>query len=93
MQVQPHLRHILSEDEKDKDQRLFAFEMQDECLKVGLLSNKAIAIAKSISNIFQQKAVIKPPPENECQTCQSKFIMFFKKRVLCAMCGHSFCQK
>lgn len=96
MLARPNLRQLTvdTEDkEKEKDQRLFAFEMQDDALKVGLLCNKAIAIAKSISNIFHQKALLNGHLEAECQTCQSKFMTFFKKRHVCSMCHHSFCQK
>lgn len=77
----------------DKDQRLFATELEDCTLKIGLLSNKAVAIAKLLRDMLQRNLSDRKDQDHEaCPGCSNKFIIFYRKRHICSSCALPYCQ-
>ena len=74
------------------DNTFFEFAITDLEIKIGLFGNKAIGIAKIISEVFEERDEV-PIQDSKCAKCEKKFIPLIRKRHPCNYCRQDLCQK
>ena len=75
----------------EKEHKPFDLKVAELSVHVGLLNNKAIGIAKNICEMFQQNKRLPDLNASNCPACNKKFIVFYRKRHPCSICGIPYC--
>src|SRR3990167_8582620 len=85
-------RYGIPFEAESTQQQLFIMTTDEVSLKIVLISNKAMAVAKSISEILLKiKNPNQPKEANQCACCGKKFVVLIRKKVLCFICDQFFC--